>query len=229
MGYFRIASSTGRQPIEPIAVGEFLIGSGAQCQLRFGDGDIPEVHTTLNVQKDVVMLTCRENHPALRLNGTPENECKLADGDLLEIGTHRLLFRMASAANRITLDEDGFTSVSAPTSAEELVDRLDEQIQLVEELSQTPDQAVMELLQAAQRAAEQENVAVVPSSSHELREVKELIQKQHDASRIRLESLTEVLDSVVKQQKLIADTLEVLSERVQNLDAATYPQRRASA
>lgn len=229
VGYFRVASSTGRQPIEPIAVGEFLIGSGAQCQLRFGDCDIPEIHTTLNVQQDVVMLTCRASRPALRLNGMPENECKLADGDLIEIGPHRLLFRMASAANRITLDEDEFNSSSTPTSAEELVDRLDEQIQLVEELSQTPDQAVMELLQAAQRAAEQESVELTVSGSRELREVKELIQKQHDASRIRLESLTEVLDSVVKQQKLIADTLEVLSERIQNLDATTYPQRRASA
>lgn len=229
VGYFRIASSTGRQPVEPVTEGEFLIGSGAQCQLRFGDHDIPEVHTVLSVQQDTVMLTCQHSRPALRLNGQQESECKLADGDLIEIGSHRMLFRMVSAANRITLDEDEFSTANLPITAEGLVDRLDEQIHLVEELNQTPDQAVMELLHAARRANEQEAVAATSSSSAELTEVKELIQKQHEASRIRLESLTEVLDNVVKQQKLIADTLEVLSERVQGLDAATFSQRRASA
>jgi uncharacterized protein (DUF342 family) len=134
-----------------------------------------------------------------------------------------------SAANRITLDEEEFTASDLHVTAEGLVDRLDEQIHLVEELNQTPDQAVMELLQAARRANDQEAVSPASSSSDELNEVKELIQKQHEASRIRLESLTEVLDNVVKQQKLIADTLEVLSDRVQNLDTATFSQRRASA
>lgn len=229
VGYFRVASANGRQPVQPVATGEFLIGSGGQCDLRFGDPGIPEVHTVLQVEEDVVILSCKAESPRLLLNGQPETECKLSDGDMIELGQHRMLFRLAASAERITLDEDGFTEVESGTAVETIVDHIDEQIQLIDELSQTPDQAVMELLQAAQRAEAEAAVIQAPTSSAELHEVKDLIQKHHEASRIRLESLTEVLDNVVKQQKLIADTLEVLSERVQNVDSSSFPQRRASA
>ena len=59
-------------------------------------------------------------------------------------------------------------------------------------------------------------------------ELKGILHKHHEASRLRLESLTEVLNNVVKQQKLIADTLEVMSTRIQALDNSST-QRRASA
>lgn len=229
VGYFRVASASGRQPVQPVATGEFLIGSGSQCDLRFGDAGIPDVHTVLQVEEDVVMLSCKADSPQLLLNGQPETGCKLSDGDMIELGSHRMLFRLAASAERITLDEDGFTQVANVSDVETLVDHIDEQIQLIDDLAQTPDQAVMELLQAAQKAEAEAQMAQPATSSTQLQEVKELIQQQHEASRIRMESLTEVLDNVVKQQKLIADTLEVLSERVQGIDTTSFPPRRASA
>ena len=83
IGYFRVASSSGRQPIHPISVGEFLIGSGSQCQVRFGVDDMPDVHSRLSVQKDVVLLSCETRSPSLLVNGQPETECLLADGDMM--------------------------------------------------------------------------------------------------------------------------------------------------
>lgn len=242
VGYFRIASPSGRrQLVEPVALGEFLIGSGAQCHLRFGDRTIPVVHTILSVDHDIVRLHSSVADPPIVVNGTPETECRLADGDLLELGDYRLLFRMAAAENRITLDEELFVHntlseqearVKNVTDAERLVDRLDEQIQLVEELAHTPDQGVLELLKSVNAAANNnvQNSAASSPTATELQHVTTLIQRHHDANRIRMESLTEVLNNVVAQQKLIADTLQVLSERVQALDANnTWQQRRASA
>jgi hypothetical protein len=242
VGYFRVASSARRQPIEPVSVGEFLIGSAAHCHLRFGDAGIPDVHTRVTVEHDHVRLTCEVAEPALLVNGTATSQCQLFDGDMLEVGSHRLLFRLAAAEGRITLDEEAFlldSGSAAPASTvEELVERLEEQIELVEELTHTPDDGVLELLQAvAQTSARNTETtdrhAAAASDSaakSDLDHVTGMIQKHHEASRIRLESLTEVLDNVVKQQKLIADTLAVMSDRIQALDSDSgYQRRRASA
>lgn len=229
VGYFRIASTAGRQPIHPVPVGEFLIGSGAQCQLRFGDETIEDVHATLNVQKDCVILTCHHSTPGLLVNGQLETECRLSDGDMMELGPHRMLFRFAAEANRITLDEDSFLETDNEPSLESLVDRIGEQIELVEELSHTPDEAVRALVEASRQAAAKADQQTAVASP-ELTEVRNLIQSHYEASRVRLESITEVLDNVVRQQKLIADTLEVLSARVQSSDSGnSFPPRRASA
>ena len=241
VGYFRIASATGRQPIEPIALGKFLIGSASQCHLRFGNSEIPEVHTVLNVERDAVLLQSSVTDPPILVNGLAETECRLSDGDMLELGDHRMLFRFAASEQRITLDEEQFDQrlssgevrVDNVVSAEQLVDRLEEQINLVEELTHSPNDAMMDLLRAVTEAnatdTTDERAVAVPMPT-ELQQVTSLLQKHHEASRIRLESLTEVLDNVVRQQKLIADTLEVLSERVQALDTGTgFQQRRASA
>lgn len=235
VGYFRIASVTGRQPIEPVGIGEFLIGSAAHCHLRFGEAGIPEVHTTLLVDRDIVRLRSSTTNPPILVNGQQETECRLADGDMLELGQHRLLFRLAAAEQRITLNEDQFavpidSRESANTqdalNAQQLVERLEEQLDLVEELTHSPDDGMLELLKAVTQTGD----AKPPRQTSQLQEVKLLIQKNQEASRIRLESLTAVLDNVVRQQKLIADTLEVLSDRIQSMDAgSTVQQRRASA
>ncbi len=242
VGYFRVASSARRQPIEPVSIGEFLIGSAAHCHLRFGDDGIPDVHTRVTVERNHVRLTCEVAEPALLVNGTATSECQLFDGDMLEVCGQRMLFRLAADEGRITLDEEAFlldaSSASQARTAEELVDRLEEQLELVEDLTRTPEDGILELLNAVAQTSARSTKTVVrhaaatfdSAGESDLDHVAGMIQKHHEASRIRLESLTEVLDNVVKQQKLIADTLAVMSERIQALDSDSgYQRRRASA
>lgn len=235
VGYFRIASATGRQPIEPVAIGEFLIGSAPHCHLRFGEEGIPDVHTTLHVDRDIVLLRSDATNSPVFVNGQQETECRLSDGDMLEVGEHRLLFRLSAAEQRITLNEDEFAVPRAPQesanmqdaiNAQQLVEKLEEQLNIVEELTHSPDDGMLELVKAVAQTSHEKQ----PRATSELQEVKQLIQKNQETSRIRLESLTTVLDNVVRQQKLIADTLEVLSDRIQSMDAgSSIQQRRASA
>ena len=237
VGYFRIASDSGRHPIEPVSVGEFRIGSGTRCHLRFDSPEVPDVAAVLDVERDVVRVRTVEGCDAVCVNGTSFQECELLDGDLLEIGDHRLLFRLVASRSRITLDEESFASgeevLNAEASLEHVVDRLGEQIELIERLNHTPEDGLADLIKAMTSVRPGSKAAVGASDqSSELIQVRRLIEKHHEASRIRLESLTQVLDNVVRQQKLIADTLEVLSERIQSIstDAGfTSNQRRASA
>lgn len=234
IGYFRVASATGRQPVEPITIGQFLIGRGGQCNLRFGDHGMPEVHTVLTVEHESVTLNCAVRQPQLLVNGTPTIQCVLSDGDMIEIGSHTLLFRLAAAEDRITLDEESFSFTNpepelSTSDMETLLDRLGEQIEIVDELSRTPDDGIVELLKAVAENAQQSQNAAATHTQTDLQQVTALLQKHHEASRIRMESLTEVLDNVVRQQKLIADTLEVMSARIQKLDSSPGVHRRASA
>ena len=151
------------------------------------------------------------------------------------MGSHRLLFRLVAAQRRITLDEEAFTKAEpgdTELEAEAIVDRLNEQVEIVEELARTPAEGLTELMQSiANFGTETADASKQDTEGSELQQVKTLLLKHHEASRIRLESLTEVLDSVVRQQKLIADTLEVMSSRIQQLDSdgQNFPQRRQSA
>ena len=234
VGYFRVASGTGRQPIEPVTIGTFLIGSGPRCNLRFGDSNIAEVHTILTVEHESIRLKCSHQEPELLINGSPTQACELLDGDMVEIGGHTLLFRLAAAEDRITLDEESFSfdenMSDTASDMEQLLNRLGEQIQIVEELTHTPDDGVVELLKAVADNGRVSKQMADAGPTSELQQITALLHVHHEASRIRLESLTEVLDNVVRQQKLIADTLEVMSTRIQKLDSSGgHQQRRASA
>jgi len=220
VGYLRLASRTTRHPIEPLSPGKFAIGSDVGCQLRLGEDGIPGVHTILDVEADCVHVRCVVSEPQLLVNGQPAQQCDLHDGDLVEIGTHRMLLRLLSADGRIPLDEDAFVVTAeveaAEASAEQLVDRLGEQLDVIEELANGADVGVEEMIAAA--AAE----SPTEQSQQGWQRVEQLLQQQQSASRERLESLTEVLNDVVRQQKLIADTLEVLSDRVQSFSSTPY-------
>ena len=227
VGYFRIASDTGRQPIEPLTVGEFKIGSQSDCQLRLGNPGVPDVLALLEVTDTATKLTTKASSPTVCVNGSPVTTCELNDGDLVEICDHRLLFRRLDSESRITLDEATFDHTAL--SAEELVDRLGEQLQVVEKMSSNSQQRVVELFAAAANSVteRQDETAAVQSENSETSELLLIMQQQHDATRIRLDSLTEVLNSMIRQQKTIANALEILSDRIQDLDGTVrYAQRR---
>lgn len=228
VGYFRIASETGRQPIEPVAVGTLRIGSGPDCHLRLGDELVPGVHTVLTVDSEQVLLQCLHTEQPAHVNGLPTLECKLHDGDLLEIGQHRLLYRSLVAEDKITLDEHSFAVTTDDVN--ELVERIEQQLEIVDALTDTPQDALQDLLHAAGEETRTIPPVEPAKNTDQLQQLTELLGQHHEASRIRLESLTEVISNVVRQQKLIADTLEVMSTRLQSLsDQMDPPSRRASA
>ncbi|MEP3479550.1 MAG: FHA domain-containing protein [Fuerstiella sp.] len=252
VGYFRIASPSRRQPVEPVTVGTFLLGSGAACHLRFGSDQIPEIHTELTVEPGRVMMSAKAAYPPVYVNGTAETECRLYDGDLLELGPERLLFRFSAAEQRITLNETQFladlaaqandqdsrqmptsddsSDIASPT-IETLVERLEEQVSLVEQLTHDDQDGLAELIRSVAASSERQSSSSVNVS---LQELAITVAENQQSNRLRLDSMTEVLNKVVQQQKLIADSLQSLSDRVLAFDsnqtpaAADFTNRKAS-
>lgn len=229
VGYFRLASASGRAPIEPVCRGEFLIGSGPQCQLRLGGPGIPEVHTILTVEAQAITVKPLESQPPLIRNGSPCETGPLQDGDLLELLDHTLLFRRLVEEERITLDETEFSAADATPL--ELIDRMSSELETISGLEETQQKAVERLLSAVNASgAVDKPTSDNEDSQSELQEITRLLHQHHEASRIRLESLTEVLDNVVRQQKQIADALDVMSHRIADLSGGQgFGGHRASA
>ncbi|MEZ6058952.1 MAG: hypothetical protein R3C19_01170 [Planctomycetaceae bacterium] len=240
VGYFCVASDRVRYPIQVVTSGQFRIGSGRDCHLRLGEGSIPEFLCVVDAADRCARLECSSGSPAVLINGIPATSASLHDGDLIEVESYRLLFRLLSEDTRITLDELHFAPEEqiAPDqpNAARLVDLLQQELTLIEEHERTKSDAVAELLAAAEREGDEAHFAKAAelptdlSASEALLHVIEILNRQQEASRIRMESVTEVLNNVVRQQQAVADTLQVLSERIVALEAGReFVQRRASA
>lgn len=229
-GYFCLLSEDGRHPIRVVSTGDFLIGSGPSCDLRLGTSDIPEIHTVVVTDGSTARLTARVATPPIYINGHQVTNVQLSDGDLIELGGAQLLFRFADEDARITLNEREFVDVTRKQtlSAAQLVEQIERELNVAEELQHTPEQGVRELMAAAKKEAES---LQQDSAASAVRRIEQLLVGQQEASRIRLESITDVLNSVVRQQQLIADALQSLSDRVMernSADPVSLP-RRASA
>ncbi len=248
VGYFCVASENVRHPIQVVTSGRFLVGSGSNCHLRLGERGIPDVLCVVTATERGAMLECSADEPAVLVNGMQAESAALCDGDLLEVGSYRLLFRLLSEETRITLDELHFApasqtpSKSSEPTAAELVELLQQELQTIQEHDRTARDSVAELLAAASAATEEfesgHNLAATTafrvtgevSASDALQQVTDILHRQHEASRIRMESVTEVLNNVVRQQQAVADSLQLLSQRIVAMESSRdFVQRRASA
>jgi pSer/pThr/pTyr-binding forkhead associated (FHA) protein len=75
-------------------LGEFVIGRGAECHVRPNSDWVSRQHCLLRVAEDGVVLRDLGSRNGTLVNGTRvKGECRLADGDKLQIGP--LVFQLA--------------------------------------------------------------------------------------------------------------------------------------
>ncbi|MCA9060581.1 MAG: hypothetical protein KDA85_18850 [Planctomycetaceae bacterium] len=241
IAYWRLAGDESLRPVRPIKGVECRIGSGADCDLRLAGDGLPGLHSMLRIKDGVARLTCCAAEPELVVNGTAVRECRLYDGDLVEIGTQRMLFRSASGEERISLCESDFavgdsgaTSEDVARDAVELVDRIEHELALITELERTTAQSLQELLTSASSLAASEvlgNHVGASVASHEASGLREQLALQS----AQLQTMSEIVEQLVQQQQLTARALQVLGERLETLQSTVpasnppHSQRRASA
>ncbi|MBL8820192.1 MAG: hypothetical protein JNL58_29485 [Planctomyces sp.] len=238
VAYLRIAEGDTRFPIRPVPEGDFLIGSGPDCDLRLGDGLLPPLHSILRVSDTSASCALMVRRPELIVNGDPVRKADLFDGDLLEIGPYRFVFRFVSEQSRITSDTLAVTghpigepaTAARSMSAADLVRELEQEMEQISVLNRSSQHGVAELMAALDTLSgavqNLDSSATRPQfdeagpSTHELMTV---FQAQAD----RIEALSDVLEHVVRQQQIMTQVLHGLTERLNELTAR--PSRRASA
>jgi hypothetical protein len=132
---------------------KFLIGGDDDCDLQLGGSDIPALHSLLQFDGGEYWIEAIAPDPQLFVNRQPVSSCVLRNGDQIEIGTFQLVVRLdrqqqldhqqpATVAHRtiepqpsmphLSLSDDFDPEKVADLSAEELVDALDHEMQMIE-------------------------------------------------------------------------------------------------
>ena len=254
VAFLRIADSDARFPIRPISEGSFLIGHGTACDLRLGDHEVPALHSILRVTSTSASIALMAERPELVVNGEAVSRAVLQDGDLVEIGDVRLVFRFVTdkattgsvPALSTLLDEDE-TSVevtpSVELSATELVTGLEHEFKLLNELQETTVDSIDRLLNAARRSVEGASIKLatpplrvvgiderfLTSDREQLQEIAAKVKQQES----RLGGVCHVLEQIVTQQQIMTTALQSVADRLTELRAAMPAEaastRRASA
>jgi len=140
--YFIISRGKTRHPKREIRTSEYWIGAGEGCDLRLGGAGIPSLHSVLKYERGTSIIESIESIPALRVNGSEVETHELADGDLVEIGPFQLEFRQQELRDAVEIPIEDSTKEKfdseeefdlADLSAEDLVDLLEADMNLVEE------------------------------------------------------------------------------------------------
>ena len=254
VAFLRIADSDAQFPIRPVSEGSFLIGHGTACDLRLGDHEVPSLHSILRVTRSSASITLMAERPELFVNGESVPQAMLHDGDMLEIGDVRLVFRLVSgAADSETAESnecisDGVTEeikleTIGQLTVPDLVTGLELEFQLLQDLQNTSADTMDGLLHAARKSIEGASIKLAPPSlrvvgaderfdaadREKLQEIVSKIKQQES----RLSDVCHVLEQIVSQQQIMTTALQTVADRLAELRSSTTEEpaatRRASA
>lgn|GEM_PF-2757607 len=94
----QLADNGRRIPFRALTPGLFLVGSGPSCDLRLGEVGVPSLHSMIRVDETGSQIALLCGGPPLFVRGMQVTCADLADGDLLEIGGFRAVYKSVQAA-----------------------------------------------------------------------------------------------------------------------------------
>ncbi len=160
---------------------KFLIGGDDDCDLQLGGRDIPALHSLLQFENGDFWIESIAPDPQLFVNRNPVTSCLLRHGDQIEIGGFELIVRLGwqhqiagqtaiapvSSMPRLSLNGEFDRSKIAELSAEELVDALDYEVEMIERFDRRLKLGAGALIDAVQQhrvRADQQRVQVDSTS-----------------------------------------------------------------
>jgi pSer/pThr/pTyr-binding forkhead associated (FHA) protein len=151
-------------PHRPVTTSRYLIGSGVGCHLRLGGPDLPTLHSLIVVDGKQVLLESIAIEPPLVVNGRRVGSVALSHGDRIEIGPFHFTARMIppqaaipTDVQRLTEEPIEIAAAVEDLSALELVDRLENELQSVDEFESRCELGAGALIESVrQRQAESE-------------------------------------------------------------------------
>lgn len=174
-GYLLLEICRGRteHPLRPVYSERFLIGSSVRCDLRLGGADIPPLHSLLFVDGPDIWLEAVAATPELRVNGRLETSVRLVDGDRIHIGPIELVAHIpAQAENSIQLSDSQAELLeklpepaASELSAKELVERIEEATELVNEFEKRQRLGIEALHAAIQQRENQQASTDAPADA----------------------------------------------------------------
>lgn len=151
----------------PITNKSFLIGSGEHCDLQLGGQEIPLLFAIIQADGDRLRIRSVEAQPDLMVNGQAVTSAVLSDGDAIAIGSFQFVARkqdvpdpaMPSAyARRPSAHAEESSSEHdvdlSELSAAELLERLEHDLDMVEDFERGERQGWAALMERVERRKE---------------------------------------------------------------------------
>ncbi len=187
---------------------KFYIGGDDDCDLQLGGSAMPALHSLLRFDQDDLWIEAVADEPPLMVNHQAVRSCLLRDGDRLEIGDFELAVhlepeqRHIEVANwprelqvqppHLNLDAGFDPERLSELRAEELVDALDDEMQMIEHFDRRQNSGIDALLGAV--------------LSHRQQSVK--VESSTDAPRSELDQMLAQLNRTIAQLERRAKNLE---------------------
>lgn len=231
-------------PLRPIQNrhNRFLIGGDDDCDLQLGGTDIPALHSLLQFDGNDLWIEAIAPEPQLLVNRQAVNSCLLRNGDHIEIGAFELAVRLDRQQQQLDichrptgkllslpcldLNTEFDPDAVAELSAEELVDALDQEMQMIEHFDRRQMLGAGALLNAVQQHREQSirrnSSITAPTSNEPRRDASENLERRESAY---LEAAAVLLEA----QNRMAAQLEVIEQQVAELRDLGDRRQRASA
>ncbi len=133
--------------VRPVNSEKFLIGSGAACDLQLGGDPLSALHSILHVDGADVWIEAMSAQPVM-VNHHAVESCLLRNGDCVEIGPFEFQMQIESSQSQVQhfsatgssrvrrphfdLDAMSTTETVQRLSANQLVDAIDHELELIE-------------------------------------------------------------------------------------------------
>jgi len=165
-------------PQRPVDHDRYLIGGGSNCHLQLG-GEIAILHSILVQQNGSIWIDAVVSEPALIVNGNQVRETELHHGDIVDIGLFR--FEIEQSDSIVTDDPQESEPIIGDATAEQLVDRIDEELKKIATRESAQAAGAEALLQAIAGAGIESGiegtVSNLEADHHELLEQLEVLTR----------------------------------------------------
>ncbi len=174
----RIVRGKSRFPLRVVDTARFLMGAGNCCQLKLSAVEIPMIYAILNPQGESCEIEAIHAQPPLFVNGVQQRTARLLAGDRFCFGPYEFEFLTKPISQELPAPltdsqsspanaRSSFSVIPelpakiADLSAEELVDRIALELELMEQLGHFDDVATSDdaTTQAAADAAAQHSAS----------------------------------------------------------------------
>ena len=78
----------------PVHGPRFLIGAGAECDLRLGGDQMPSLHSLITIEGNEICLEAISDTPAMLINGRRQTSVLLSEGDVIRLGSVEMVARI---------------------------------------------------------------------------------------------------------------------------------------
>ena len=178
-------SDNGRRiPFRALTPGLFLIGSGPSCDLRLGESGVPSLHSMIRVDETGAQIALLCAGPPLFVRGLQVPCADLADGDVLEIGGFRAVYR--SVLPIVAAIHEPVAHEPVAEESQEQMLRLPEAAQVQHspggDLSETIEKLSSRLADQLRMLVElQENQRLLSQSMQQVSEQLKAFRKDHES------------------------------------------------